>query len=208
MGGLSSVLDRPHTPLQPHQAQPIFSAGPAVLWVCHSELGVGLSSAASTEHRAPVPPAHRAVWALAGCQPWARGALLMRDVSTDRQPREPWGGLSCTASTTETEMLQPPGNPGELQPPAPPLNSHLAEGREYKSGRTSDLTQGQQLLPTEDNSSPKCTGTPFLRGGCQTSPFSPPSPPPPLLGSTYLPCCLTRPRGAPAYLQGRKEESH
>lgn len=54
-GGLSPALDRPHTSLQPRQAQPIFSAGPAVLWVWHSELGVGLSSAACTEHRAPVP---------------------------------------------------------------------------------------------------------------------------------------------------------
>lgn len=27
---------------------------------------------------------------------------------------------------------------------------------------------------------PKCTGTPFLRSGCQTSPFCPPTPPPPL----------------------------
>lgn len=113
---------------------------------------------------------------------------------------------------TEAEMLQPPGSPGELRPPAPPLDSHLAEGREkYKSGRTSDLTQGQQLMaaaPHRGQHPPKCTGTPFLRGGCQTSPFSPPTPPPPLLGSTYLPCCLTWPRGAPAYLQGRKEESH
>lgn len=27
----------------------------------------------------------------------------MRDVSTDRQPREPWGGPSCTASTIQRQ---------------------------------------------------------------------------------------------------------
>lgn len=56
-GGLSSALDTPHTPVQPHQAQLIFTAGPELLWVCHSELRVGLSTAASTAHRAMVPPA-------------------------------------------------------------------------------------------------------------------------------------------------------
>lgn len=43
--------------------------------------------------------------------------------------------------------------------------------------------QGQKPMtaaPHRDQHPPKCTGTPFLRGGCQTSPFSPPTPPAPL----------------------------
>lgn len=54
---------------------------------------------------------------------------------------------------TETQMLQPPGSPGEVRPSAPPLDSHLAEGREkHKSGQISPRANNRwQLLPTEDN---------------------------------------------------------
>lgn len=93
-----------------------------------------------------------------------------------------WGGPSCTASSTQTEMLQPPGSPGEVRPSAPPLDSHLAEGREkHKSGQISPRANTRwQLLPTEDNTPQNAQALLFLRGGCQTFPFSPPTPPPPL----------------------------
>lgn len=133
--------------LHPHQSQPIFSAGPAPLWVCHSELRVGLSSAASTEHRSPVPPATQGSVAPrvgTGRVPVVGMRSTVDERCQCRQAAQRALGRPVLHSKhhTETEILWPPGSPGEVRPSAPPLDSHLAEGREkHKSGRTSDLTQ-------------------------------------------------------------------
>lgn len=111
----------------------------------------------------------------------------------------------------ETEMLQPPGSPRGLRPSAPPLDSHLAEGREkHKPGQpqTSPRANSQcQLLPSEDNTPQKCTGTPLLRGGCQTCPLSPPTPPPPLRLAWGALTCHAASLGQGGLLPTCREES-
>lgn len=61
-----------------------------------------------------------------------------------RGASEPLGRLALHSKHhANKEMLQHTGSPGEVGPSAPPLDSHLAQGREkHKSGRTSDLIQG------------------------------------------------------------------
>lgn len=74
----------------------------------------------------------------------------------------------------------------------------------HKAGWTSDHVQGQQ----PQHPSPKKTARAALclRAARGALPFSPPAPLPPAAGDTYLPCCLTRLRGAPTYLQGKKNK--
>lgn len=80
----------------------------------------------------------------------------MRDVSADRQHREPWGGPSCTASTTQRQKscgLRVVPERSDLQ--------HLLSTPTLQRGERSTSQAGPQtsprpksrwqLLPTEDN---------------------------------------------------------
>lgn len=109
----------------------------------------------------------------------------MRDVSTDRQPREPWGRLSCKASTTQRQKCcslraAPEGSDLQHLLSTPTLQRGERSTSQARPQTSPRANSQCQLLPSEDNTPQKCTGTPLLRGGCQTCPLSPPTPPPPL----------------------------
>lgn len=76
---------------------------------------------------------------------------MLGGVSADQQPLQRGQSVQRASGRpalhskhhANKEMLQSTRSPGEVSPSAPPLNSHLAQGREkHKSGWTSDLIQG------------------------------------------------------------------
>lgn len=98
------------------------------------------------------------------------------------QPKEPQGGQPCTASITHIETccsVQGVLERSALQHllSAPTLHSRKRSTSQAGPQESSMDNSRWHVLPTENSTPPESTGTPSSRGGCQSSPFSPPAPP-------------------------------